>query len=62
MSDSGDFSTAREEAIRDAAVRRRAPEGPRAMGYCLACGEELGAGQRWCDALCRDDWEAGVRL
>jgi hypothetical protein len=25
-------------------------------GMCLNCGELLPAGQRWCDAGCRDDW------
>lgn len=29
-------------------------------GECLQCGEALSiAGARWCDAGCRDDWEAG---
>jgi len=28
-------------------------------GECLQCGEALSiAGARWCDADCRDDWEA----
>lgn len=29
-----------------------------ATGMCLnGCGAELPAGRRWCDDLCRDDWQ-----
>lgn len=27
-------------------------------GYCLWCNEKLEAGRRWCDAECRDFWQA----
>lgn len=27
-------------------------------GECLWCGEPLPDGRRWCDADCRDHWEA----
>lgn len=34
-------------------------EGPdKLLGLCYACGKEVSAHQRWCDAECRDDWEA----
>lgn len=26
-------------------------------GVCLYCGEPLSDGKRWCDALCRDEWQ-----
>lgn len=28
----------------------------RPIGICLYCGELLGAGLRWCDSDCRDDF------
>ena len=34
------------------------PPGPTATGACLWCDEDLEADARWCDAGCRDDWEA----
>ena len=57
MADFADLGAAREEMDRDLALRARAPEGPTATGACLCCGEPLPDGQRWCDALCRDDWQ-----
>ena len=38
-------------------LKLRKPTGPVETGYCLNCGEPLPAGRRWCDALCRDEWE-----
>ena len=29
-----------------------------ATGLCLYCGEDLPEGVRWCNAECRDEWEA----
>ncbi|WP_341674972.1 hypothetical protein [Niveibacterium sp. SC-1] len=29
-----------------------------AMGACHNCGECLAEGKRWCDADCRNDWQA----
>lgn len=53
-----DRATEREEQDRDRAMQYRRPTGPVATGQCLACEHPLPAGQRWCDAECRDDWEA----
>lgn len=39
-------------------LKARKPSGPAATGYCLFCDEPVGTGQRWCDAECRDGWEA----
>lgn len=50
-----------EELRRVIAQRTRRPDGPQATGICLFCGEPLPAGQRWCDADCRDDWERAQR-
>ena len=39
----------------------RKPEGPKATGYCFGCGEQFPPSdktRRFCDADCRDDWEA----
>lgn len=47
---------AEQEVYRRAALLARAPEGPKAAGVCLHCGEALPSG-RWCDADCRDDWQ-----
>lgn len=45
------------ELFRQAALSKRAPTGPTATGYCLNCDARLAPRQRWCDALCRDDWQ-----
>lgn len=31
---------------------------PHAIGTCLSCGEFVATDLRWCDADCRDDWQA----
>lgn len=40
------------------ALRQRKAEGPKPTGYCLWCDETVGDTLRWCDAWCRDQWEA----
>lgn len=54
-----EIDRANEQAERNLAqsMRLRHPVGPEATGYCLFCDEVVGAGHRWCDALCRDQWE-----
>ena len=48
-----------ETLFRALDLSRRKPEGPAASGVCLCCGERIReAGRRWCDAECRDDWQA----
>lgn len=37
--------------------RQCANNAPVAKGTCLYCDEPL-AGRRWCDAACRDAWQA----
>lgn len=61
MADFADLGADREEKDRALALKVRAPEGPSATGMCLCCGEPLGDGLRWCDAECRDDWQADQR-
>jgi hypothetical protein len=39
------------------AMRLRKPEGPVATGRCLYCESLLEPGRRWCDSICREDWE-----
>lgn len=45
------------EVFRKAALSQRAPDGPPATGHCLNCDARLGPRQRWCDVMCRADWE-----
>jgi len=40
------------------ALRVRRPVGPSSTGRCLYCDNLLDRGRRWCDSICRDDWEA----
>lgn len=39
------------------ALRQRRPGGPTATGRCLCCDSLLAPGLRWCDSICRDEWE-----
>lgn len=45
------------------AEHRKKPETKEAneTGYCLFCGEPVPKGHRWCDADCRNLWEAEKR-
>jgi len=61
MTDFADMGAAREELDREIAIKHRAPAGPAATGVCLSCGETVAEGLRWCDAECRDDWQAQQR-
>lgn len=47
-----------EEAIR-AARDEASASSVGFTGYCLHCGEDVESPRRWCDAECRDAWEAG---
>ena len=42
MADIFDRATEREEMDRERALKMRKPEGPKATGYCLECGEPIG--------------------
>lgn len=56
-----DSATMHEEMLRDIAQQQRKPDGPSATGACLWCEAQVPHGRRWCDAECRDDWEASRR-
>lgn len=58
MADELELASEREEIARNSAARVRRPEGPTATGRCLYCDELVAEHQRWCDAECRDQWEA----
>lgn len=48
-----------EFALKHALHASRKPEpSVQATGECLFCGEPVDEGRRWCDAECRDYWEA----
>lgn len=59
--DPNDRASEQEEQMREAAMRLRKPEGPKATGKCLCCDAVLPIGMRWCDSSCRDDWQAEQR-
>ena len=62
MADIFDRATEREEMDRERALKMRKPEGPKATGYCLECGEPIGEGRRWCIGVeCRDRWQSRRR-
>lgn len=56
--DIGDQAAAIQERDNLIALQMRKPEGPVATGQCLCCLEPVTAGRRWCNAECRDEWEA----
>lgn len=57
MTDIFDIASELEELRREKALKFRKPEGPKATGKCLWCGEVLGDGRRWCDKDCCSSWE-----
>lgn len=58
MSDSIDDANDTAELHLTAALASKKPSGPQPMGKCHYCDEPLtDPAARWCDALCRDDWE-----
>lgn len=61
MPDLADLADERIELDLAFALAERRPSGPPAVGWCWNCGEPLHNGARWCDAECRDDWEADQR-
>lgn len=58
MSDNLDIASDREELDRSLALAVKRPSGPVPTGRCHFCDEIVGDAQRWCDAECRDQWEA----
>lgn len=56
--DQSDRATCHEEMRRDIALRERKPTGPDFIGRCHNCDAPLDPPHRWCDADCRNDWEA----
>ena len=57
MTDVFDIASELEELRREKAIKFRKPEGPKATGKCLWCGESLEDGRRWCDRACCAAWE-----
>jgi hypothetical protein len=49
------------ELFRLASLSQRKPDGPDATGHCLNCDARLLPKQRWCDVMCREDWEKARR-
>lgn len=55
-----DADIAAERAEREAPgmlARSRKPAGPQPTGRCLYCDELVSDEARWCDSVCRDEWE-----
>ena len=65
MPDIGDIATyhaEQEEKLRKLQRERaKPPSGLPFIGSCHNCGESLLSPLRFCDADCRDDWEARER-
>lgn len=58
MVDEIDRQIVRDEQFLEAVRSFRYPEGPKPIGECLFCEEPIEeTNRRWCDALCRDEWE-----
>ena len=57
MSDDIDRAQKEVERSLGEALRARKPSGPVANGRCHFCGELLDDAARWCDTICRDQWE-----
>jgi hypothetical protein len=53
-----DQANARMELRLRAALAQRKPEAPAATGFCFNCEARLAPKLRFCDASCRDDWQA----
>jgi hypothetical protein len=58
MSDDIDRAQNEVERSLGEAMRLRKPAGPAPTGRCLYCDEIVPDTHRWCDSVCRDDWEA----
>lgn len=61
MGDNIDDANKSAEIFLTAALLNRhhsGPSTPSATGACLFCGAKTTVGRRWCDAECRDGWEA----
>lgn len=58
MADDADIASREQEQVLALRLTVRKPEGPAATGRCLNCEKgPLPDGHRWCDAVCRDEWE-----
>lgn len=65
MADFADVAAEREQLDTARAInaaRCRSPSEPVAGGRCYNCDAPVGAGLVFCDADCRDDWQARKRL
>lgn len=60
MADEADRAQIEIEREIERLTRHRRPPGPEATGHCLWCEAPLPDGRRWCDAECRDAWEASL--
>lgn len=63
MADEVDMTTERtaDDAVWQLAMTKK-PEGPVGNGSCYSCGESLVKGLRFCDAVCRDQFERETNL
>lgn len=62
--DEFDRASALEQKERDDAIAATLANKPNLppTGYCYYCSEPVRAGHRFCDALCRDDYDEEQRL
>ena len=57
MSDDVDRAQNEVDRATAEAMKMRKVAGPVATGRCLYCDEILDDVQRWCDSVCRDEWQ-----
>jgi hypothetical protein len=65
MADFADIAAEREQldtALAVAAARAPQPTAPVACGLCHNCHEPVADCAQFCDADCRDDWQARKRV
>ena len=57
--DDADRTTEREEFtnLANLYASHRQTTSATATGYCLFCNEPVAPPRRWCNSLCRDDWQ-----
>lgn len=57
MADIIDHAHETEQLFFRAALAARRPEGPQPNGRCHTCGAPIADGYRFCNAVCRDEYE-----
>jgi len=62
MADEIDIANDEAERILESQLSIRKPIGPMFTGHCHNCEEQVEHPRRFCDADCRDDYEARKKM